>query len=349
VAQAYFERVAGRQDLPPEVRSRVETYLAEIRDREARHQFAGSLFFGGRYDSNANAGPDGDTVQFVAPGGGVVTGQLTEGQADEDFSLVTTGFVRHSYDLETRFEEAWETTALGHMTRHAEMSEIDVDFVELSTGPRLAFLPNSLDDARVRPFAVGQLVRLDRDFLSGGGGGGLEFGMPVGPQTYLSSEYQVIFKDFEDTDALPTASERTGFEQDLDLGMTFGLDETFALTHGIGGTHRQADAGWESYLEGFVEAGVQARYQAPMGLTQWPWVASLNARVTRTQYQEPDPTIAPGTERRDTEVRLSARNTFRINQTWAIELRAQHTINNSNIRNFEYDNTSVTLGGVVRF
>jgi tetratricopeptide (TPR) repeat protein len=348
VAQAYFERVASREDLPPEVRSRVDRYLAEIENREARHQFAGSLFFGGRYDTNANAGPNGDDVQFV-DGGQVVTGELVEGDADEDVSLVTTGFLRHTYDLETRFDEVWESTALGHATRHADMGGIDVDFLELTTGPRLTVLPGELDDAQLRPFAVGQLIRLDRELLTGSFGGGLEFGVPIGPKLYARADYQLVWKDFDDTSQLPNATDRTGIEQALRTGLTFGLNETFALQGRIGGKHRVADADFESFIEGFVEAGLRARYSAPGDLTPWPWTASVSARVTQTDYNDPDPAIAPNTARDDTELRFSAGNTFRIDETLALELRVQHTINESNIRNYEYDNTSVTLGGVVRF
>jgi hypothetical protein len=349
VAQAYFERVAERNDLPPAVRTRVDSYLAEIREREKRHLFSGSLFVGARYDSNANAGPEDATVQFVIGGDRVVSGTLIEGQADADSSLVTTGFLRHAYDLDNRFDETWESTALGHVTRYADMSELDVDFFELTTGPRLAFAPAELTNARIRPFLAGQVIRVDRDVLARGAGGGVEFSMPLDARLFFQSSYEILYQDYRDTRALPSASERTGVEQRVQGQLTLALDETFRLVGRLGANHRAADAGWERYREGFGELGALARYSAPSAITAWPWTAFVSVRATRTTYGEPDPTVAPGTRREDNEYRFAARNTFRVNETWAVELRLTHTINNSNITNYEFDNTSVTLGGVIRF
>jgi hypothetical protein len=185
--------------------------------------------------------------------------------------------------------------------------------------------------------------------LARGAGGGVEFSMPLDARLFFQSSYEILYQDYRDTRALPSGSQRTGAEQRLQGQLTLALDETFRLVGRLGANHRAADAGWERYREGFGELGVQARYSAPFEITDWPWTAFASVRATRTRYSEPDPTVAPATRREDSEYRFAARNTFRVNETWALELRLAHTINNSNITNYEFDNTAVTLGGVIRF
>ncbi len=57
VARAYLERAVSGEDVPGEVRERVEAYLSEIEKRQSRHGFSGGLFAGVRYQTNANAAP----------------------------------------------------------------------------------------------------------------------------------------------------------------------------------------------------------------------------------------------------------------------------------------------------
>ena len=56
VAKTYLDRAVEGENVPDEVRQRVETFLAEIEKRLSRHQFAGSVFGGVRYQSNAVIG-----------------------------------------------------------------------------------------------------------------------------------------------------------------------------------------------------------------------------------------------------------------------------------------------------
>ena len=53
VAKTYLDRAVEGENVPDEVRQRVETFLAEIEKRLSRHQFSGSVFGGIRYQSPA--------------------------------------------------------------------------------------------------------------------------------------------------------------------------------------------------------------------------------------------------------------------------------------------------------
>src|SRR5690554_579059 len=63
LARSYLNRALESEAVPESVRARARTYLAEIDERTARHRFGGSILLGGRWQSNANAGPASPEVR----------------------------------------------------------------------------------------------------------------------------------------------------------------------------------------------------------------------------------------------------------------------------------------------
>ena len=105
LAKTYLDRAVEGDDVPDEVRQRVETFLAEIDKRLSRHQFSGSIFGGVRYQTNANAGPSSGTV--LANGvTATLANQFTK-QSDENFFV--SGNLKHNYDLQLQAGETWES------------------------------------------------------------------------------------------------------------------------------------------------------------------------------------------------------------------------------------------------
>src|SRR3546814_7060105 len=52
MARVYLQDALKAADMPPQVRERIETLLAEVDQRTARHVVAGSVFGGLRYQTN---------------------------------------------------------------------------------------------------------------------------------------------------------------------------------------------------------------------------------------------------------------------------------------------------------
>ena len=63
VSRSYLKRAIEGKEVPQEVRTRVEAFLVEIDKRSSRSRFSGSVFFGMRYQTNANAGPGSPGVR----------------------------------------------------------------------------------------------------------------------------------------------------------------------------------------------------------------------------------------------------------------------------------------------
>jgi len=57
VARTYLESALKSPNLPAEVRSRAQQFMADVEGKEKPSHFSGDLFLGWRYQSNANLGP----------------------------------------------------------------------------------------------------------------------------------------------------------------------------------------------------------------------------------------------------------------------------------------------------
>ncbi len=63
IAHGHLVRVEESPDVPADVLTRVDGFLAEIDKRLSLHAFSGSMFAGLRWQSNANAGPVSSAVR----------------------------------------------------------------------------------------------------------------------------------------------------------------------------------------------------------------------------------------------------------------------------------------------
>ena len=75
----------------------------------------------------------------------------------------------------------------------------------------------------------------------------------------------------------------------------------------------------------------------------------LGAEHIVNRYDAEDPNVDPDERRLDRQWRLTFNNTARLSGAWALEMQVQYTDVDSNLPNFEFTNTSVTLGLSTRF
>jgi tetratricopeptide (TPR) repeat protein len=64
VARTYLESALKSPNLPPDVRSRAEQFMAQVQNQAKTSQFSGEFFIGTRYQSNANLGPASSNVRL---------------------------------------------------------------------------------------------------------------------------------------------------------------------------------------------------------------------------------------------------------------------------------------------
>src|SRR5205085_106907 len=91
VARTYLESALKTPNLPPDVRSRAEQFMAQVVAQSKTSQFAGEVFLGMRYQSNANLGPATSNVRLF----GQVANLNQQSLGSPDWGPVGTVQVRH--------------------------------------------------------------------------------------------------------------------------------------------------------------------------------------------------------------------------------------------------------------
>ena len=98
VAREYLQGALKSPNVPPEVRTRAEQFLAQIESQQQASHFHGELFLGMRYQSNANLGPATSSVRLF----GQVANLNQAAVGTSDWGAVSTVQLRHTYDFGTQ-------------------------------------------------------------------------------------------------------------------------------------------------------------------------------------------------------------------------------------------------------
>ncbi len=90
-------------------------------------------------------------------------------------------------------------------------------------------------------------------------------------------------------------------------------------------------------------ANVTVEYDAPFGITGYPWVTTLAGEYIETDYLRPDPSVDPAVERFDEEWRASLTNTVGLAPDLFATVQVLYLENDSNLPNFVFENLSILV------
>src|SRR5262249_16375199 len=170
VARTYLESALKSPNLPPDVRSRAEQFMAQVQAQQKTSQFSAEAFFGWRYQSNANLGPGTSNVRLFGQPANL--NQQSLGQAD--WGVVSSLQVRHRYDLGLQDKSAIETLFTAYANRQFQVSAANVSLLDLTSGPRFQVFNGIFEDVTLKPFgALGYIWVNDTPYY-GSYGAGLE-------------------------------------------------------------------------------------------------------------------------------------------------------------------------------
>ncbi len=356
IAQLYL---AGEADIvgglegravPPEIRDRARA-LVERAEREraalAPHRFTGSVFLGGRYETNANAGPSSNNIRVFGFEGPFLDNKDTE---QSDFSAVVSSDLHYAYDFGTQAGHALEADLSLFGSRYAEESEVNTWLADLEVGPRFYIGPVGQPVASLRPFGEASYVALDDDNYLTAFGGGLNARLYPLPNLLVETTGRVVAQNFDDTKDQPTASNQTGTYGTIRPGVTWlVLPQTFLSFDGLFG-HNDADENFETFNE--YGAGVTATQLFPVPfnwVTEQLWSVSVAGAYRRTVYDKPDPQVDPDHEQKDDRYDLSLSLSVPFTDHLNLNVIGLQTWNESNLPNDQFDNTSITVGASFSF
>ena len=358
IARTYLTRALEATDVPPDVRERVQVYLDEIDKRMSPHQFAGSLYGGYRYQSNANAGPSSTGVTLF----GFPATLSTDAIRHSDHNIFASANGRYVYDPGAQNGETVEATGTIYAARQFNQQQLDLLFFETTLGPRAPFMSDHVDNLSIHPYLVFDLVGLEdaRYFYSYG------LGMLFTKQwsdkfsTDLGFEYKV--KDYHNSARRPVASQQDGPDKEIRINLRYLLTPDDLLT-ATPYTRWTSGRGEIPTLTGNGNAflniysnqevggilGFAKTYDAPFGVTEERWTTSLNLSYAIRRYDETDPTIDPGNRRFDRDKRLNFLTAVPVTRDWSIIINLQRTIVDSSLQIYTYNNSLASIGASWKF
>src|SRR6266404_5279332 len=170
VARTYLESALKSPNLPLDVRSRAEQFMAQVQNQQKTSQFSGEAFFGWRYQSNANLGPASSNVRLF----GQVANLNQASIGSPDWGVVSSLQVRHRYDLGLQDKSAIESQFTAYANRQFTVSAANVSLLDLTSGPRFQVFNGIFEDVTLKPFgALGYIWVNDTPYY-GSYGAGLE-------------------------------------------------------------------------------------------------------------------------------------------------------------------------------
>src|SRR5262245_45117838 len=345
LAQDYLRKAIRAPGIPDAVRSRAERFLLLAEAGVTRHLFTSTLYLGGRYDSDANAAPASRNV--LAGGQPALLEERNTGR--DDYSLVGVGNFRYLYVLADQARTEIETNFFFVSQRYARSHEIDLGSINWDVGPRF-YLGRVLNpDLSIRPFVSTSYLWLGDEHFLATYGGGADFRKFFSDTLYGDARLLVAQQDYQDSSLRPTVSNRTGPLLAMDGTVYYQLRPATRLSGGLLFSRRFSRESFESFYDGGFAVSVTHNYLDPFKWTEYDWSSSLTIAFSYTSYDQPDPAVDPNVRRKDPRTNIIFSNNMRLTEAFTLIVTAQHTINNSNLPNFKFTNTSGSIGVAYRY
>jgi len=353
LARAYFEAVRDDPTAPPEVQAKVAEFLAVIDGAAPGDRFAASLLIGGRYQTNANAGPVSDEVLA----GGLDSVLDDEFRRQGDFALYGIGRVNYDSDIllgdgATDWgldnDAIWQHEALAYYARQIELTDLNVGLVHLESGPRFEVVGDEGGSLLfLRPFVAFDVTSLGEEPFYIAGGAGLTVTADVSDSSVLIAGYEYRYRSFFQPNDSSGLTDLTGSEHLVFAEVLHVIDDTWSARLGGSFLLDGARTDFDTNRELAVFAGVSARYPAPIG--QGSWLSSFTASGIISDYKAADPSVDPDVARLDKEVRLLLTNVVPLSDRFSLFGQVEYLNNTSNLPNFAYENVTVSAGLSVSF
>ena len=207
MARGYFEAAIAGPDVPPEVRARVEQYLAGIDEAGETTRFSGQVRGGIRYQTNANRSPT-DAVILL---NGLPFTLSGSSLGSPDGNVYASGVFHVSYDLPSQGDTI-EVDLVSYLSKQFQREDLDVALAELTFGPAFDMGRFGIENAAIGVYGIASGVVLGGNFYSAGIGAGTRFVIRPNPSTQLLTALEYRHKDYENSSTAPVATLRNGDE-----------------------------------------------------------------------------------------------------------------------------------------
>ena len=346
VARSYFEVTLKSASLTPDVKARAEQFLAESEKRLTRSRFTGEIFAGMRYQSNANLGPPTSSVRLFGQTANL--NQTALGTAD--WGAVTSGFLRHIYDLGQNNPAQLETQLSGYLNRQFQIQAANVSILDLTSGPRFKAFNGIFEDVTLKPFGTVGYIWVNDVPYYGSFGSGLEVGTLLSDKLRNTTNFVWRRQMYQNTWYIPTNNQFTGVEYSANSTFQYAVNEAVML-YANGNLQRyQTDSTpWQNYMLYGVGGGMSFSFTDPLFKSQLPWSISLFGNVQWWYYDQPDAVVDSTIVRQQTDTILNLTLSIPFDQRTMFTVSGGRFVRSSDIPNYAFTNNSALIGVTWRF
>jgi tetratricopeptide (TPR) repeat protein len=346
VAQTYLEGVLKSENLPPDVRSRAEQFLVDIKGKQNPSRFAGEVFLGTRYQSNANLGPATSSVRLFGQTANLNQAALGTG----DWGGVSSAQIRHQYDFGLQDNSALESQLTLYANRQFSLQQANVSLIDFTTGPRFQAFQGIFEDMIVKPFVAAGYIWVNDQPYYGSYGAGLETGVLLANgfrNITIVSARQV---NYPDSNYLPANSQFTGVQLNGVTTFQYELNPLVAL-YGFGNLQRYQTVQTvsQNYVLAGVGGGLAFRFADPFLKTGLPWSVNFTLNKQWWNYDAADPIIDPSVVRQQDDTILNLVLSIPFDDQTTFSLSVGRFNRASNLPNYEFTNNNVMFGIGWRF
>ena len=343
-AQAY-EAALAAPNTTPQVKAQAEALHDQALGKTAASHLTGSLFAGMQYQTNANAGPSSDHIF----GDGGLVDRPHEDRPNDDVSGVFGFGLNHTYDFGKQNGLALESKVFGYGQLYAENTQLDTGHISGQTGLGFAPFPSDGGFFRLQPRVNYEAATTNGEWLEGGGGPGIGTKFVFNDTLDLEFGYDAIYRNFDHVHDLGETEDYTGWEHDGVATLTWLARPGTTLIGSLGGRFTDAAVDHLDYAGLQASLGLYQTYNSPVGFLPRDWLFGLSAAYEARWYESPDKTVNPDRTRQDDIYQFDAVNTIPLTESWSWTQQVQYLMDDSNLRNYSYDNVTVAMSARWRF
>lgn len=336
-ARTLFDAVLARTDTPEPVRIKVEGYLAVIdAGKRQRSGFSGRVMLGSRWESNANAAPDVNSISL----NGLDFLLSPESRAASDLSGQVGANLRYRHLL-SRHGDRLDVSLGGSSNRYRELDRLDSQVLELRVGPDFSLSRLGPRDARLSLSAVTGQMWLQGARYMQSDGLALAYRQPVGREAALAVNLDYRDEHYTPPPAQASAAEFSGQRYRASVSYTRQHAADWQWVIGPGVERREARAGYNAYWEPRLTAGLSHRFAAPAAAGQQSWTLALLGQVGRRRNDAPMPVVDRRHVQKGNELMLQLVQTVPLRDSTELQFFAGWRTVHSNYQIRDYSNRFV--------
>jgi tetratricopeptide (TPR) repeat protein len=346
MARNYFDAVISAPDVPSDIRTEVQTYVAAVDKAVAINQFSVYGQFGLAYQTNANAGPNSPNVLALGQNA-LLSPQFQKTPDWNAFGLVT---VHDFYDFNDQRGDGWDSDLIAYYSQQFKVTRLDLGLAELRTGPRIGI--GDYGGITVHPYAIGNELTLGGVNYLNTLGGGVSMNWPVNETLTITPGVEFRNRYFYNSANYPTAAGQSGGQW---IGYVFGsglISAPWGLSWQgrVSYTDSSASYGPYAFHDFSIDAGLPYSFAAPsFAHTGSVWTFTPSAGFSYTPYAIPDPIVSPFVTRTDRQWRVSGTLDTSFYHNIGFTLQVQYLRTYSTISNYSLQDFIVAAGPTFRF